>query len=372
MIIGIPKEIKKNEFRVAAIPSAVAAFVNHGHKVLVESNAGLGSGFSDSEYEKAGAKITPREDLYRSCDLLYKVKEIEASEYELLHENQIVLSYLHSNAHKEMTLELLKRHVTGVCYEDVDDENGEFPMLIPMSILAGKGGFLAALHFSQSVHGGRGLLLNRIVGVPTPEITIIGCGWSGMGAAELAASFGNKVTMLEVSKKAMDRGKGLLPENVEFLYSNRENLLACLKRSDVLINCILWPKTRKDHLVTRDDLKLMKRGAMIVDVACDDAGAIETCRSTSHDDPIYYEEGILHYAVDNIPSGFAETASQILSACTLPYALAIANLGVEKALERDEHLRRGLTTYRGMLTLKETAEKHQLPFMEPLEAIHKA
>lgn len=372
MIIGVPKEIKKNEFRVAAIPSAVSTLVGHGHTVLVESNAGIGSGFPDAEYEKAGAQITPREALYQRCEMLYKVKEIEALEYDLLHENQIVLTYLHSNAHLEMTNELLNRNITGICYEDVDDERGEFPMLAPMSILAGKGGFLAALHFSQTVHGGRGLLLNRIVGVPTPEITIIGCGWSGIGAAELAAAFGNKVALLDINKKAMDSAKEKLPANVEFLFSNRENLLTCLKRTDVLINCILWPKTRKDHLVSREDLKLMKRGAVIIDVACDDAGAIETCRSTTHTDPIYFEEGILHYAVDNIPSGFSETASQMLCACTLPYALAIANLGVEEAVRRDSHLRRGLTTYRGMLTLKETAYKHGIPFVEPLEAISKA
>lgn len=372
MIIGVPKEIKKNEFRVASIPSAVSTLVNHGHTVLVEPNAGIGSGFRDTEYEKAGAKITHREELYQNCDMLYKVKEIEASEYDLLHENQIVLTYLHSNAHLEMTSELLKRKITGVCYEDVDDERGEFPMLAPMSILAGKGGFLAALNFSQSVHGGRGLLLNRIAGVSIPEIAIIGCGWSGVGAAELAAAFGNKVTMLDISKRAMDSAKDKLPVNVEFLFSNRENLLTCLKRTDVLINCILWPKTRKDHLVSREDLKLMKSGAVIVDVACDDSGAIETCRSTTHDDPIYYEEGVLHYAVDNIPSGFAETASQMLSASTLPYALEIANQGVEEAVRRNPHLRRGLTTYRGMLTLKETAEKHGIPFVDPLIAINKA
>jgi alanine dehydrogenase len=371
MIIGIPKEVKKNEFRVASIPEAVVTLVNNGHTVLVEKNAGIGSGFTDVEYEKAGAQITLREVLYKNCDMIYKVKEIEAIEYDLLHENQIVLTYLHSNAHLEMTNELLKRKITGVCYEDIDDEQGEYPMLAPMSMLAGKGGFLAALNFSQSVHGGRGLLLNRIVGVPTPEITIIGCGWSGVGAAELAASFGNKVTMLDISKKAMESAKNKLPINVEFLFSNRENLLNCLKRTDVVINCILWPKDRKDHLVSREDLKLMKRGAFIIDVACDNEGAIETCRSTTHDNPIYYEEGVLHYAVDNIPSGFAETASQMLSESTLPYALKIANLGVKEAMSIDAHLRRGLTTYKGMLTLKETAIKHGIPFVDPLIAIGK-
>lgn len=369
MIIGLPKEIKKNEFRVAATPSAVAAFSRRGHTVLFERGCGKGSGFSDEQYQAAGGIPTPHEELYRKCDMLYKVKEIEREEYELLHDRQVVFTYLHSNAHPDMTRELLARGVTGIAYEDIDDDNREFPLLSPMSVLAGKGGFIAALYFSQSVHGGKGLLLNRIAGVPTPEVTIIGCGFSGMGAAELASAFGNRVAMLDVNWKAIEKAKDRLPANVELLHSNRENLVECLKRTDVLINCILWDKTRKDHLVTREDLRMMKPGAVIIDVACDDGGAIETCRSTTHDDPIYYEEGVLHYAVDNIPSGFSCTASQTLSAATLPFALAIADKGVEEALLVDAHLRRGLTTYRGRLTLEETARKHRMEYTDPLEAV---
>ena len=372
MIIGLPKEIKKNEYRVAATPSAVAALVRKGHTVLFEADCGAGSGFTNEEYIAAGGQMKLHEEVYRQCDMLYKVKEIEPSEYDLLHENQIVFTYLHSNAHPDMTKELLERGITGIAYEDIDDDQGGFPALAPMSVLAGKGGFLAALYFAQSVHGGKGILLNRIAGVSTPEITIIGCGNSGLGAAELAAAFGNKVAILDVNWKAMEAAKEKLPSNVEFLYSNRENLEACLKRTDVLINCILWDKTRTDHLVSKEDLKLMKPGAMIVDVACDDHGAIETCASTSHDDPIYYVDGILHYAVDNIPSAFSCTASQTLSAATLPHALAIANKGVEKALLEDVHLRRGLTTYKGMLTLLETAQKHNMEFVDPKDAILKA
>lgn len=372
MIIGLPKEIKKNEYRVAATPSAVAALVRKGHTVLFEADCGAGSGFTNEEYIAAGGQMKLHEEVYRQCDMLYKVKEIEPSEYDLLHENQIVFTYLHSNAHPDMTKELLERGITGIAYEDIDDDQGGFPALAPMSVLAGKGGFLAALYFAQSVHGGKGILLNRIAGVSTPEITIIGCGNSGLGAAELAAAFGNKVAILDVNWKAMEAAKEKLPSNVEFLYSNRENLEACLKRTDVLINCILWDKTRTDHLVSKEDLKLMKPGAMIVDVACDDHGAIETCSSTSHDDPIYYVDGILHYAVDNIPSAFSCTASQTLSAATLPHALAIANKGVEKALLEDVHLRRGLTTYKGMLTLLETAQKHNMEFVDPKDAILKA
>ncbi len=371
MIIGLPKEIKKNEFRVAATPSAVAAFVRRGHTVLFEPSCGVGSGFPDEAYLAAGGTPCPHEELYRRCDMLYKVKEIEPSEYDLLHEGQIVFTYLHSNAHPEMTRELLSRGVTGVAYEDIDDDRGAFPALAPMSVLAGKGGFIAALYFSQSVHGGKGLLLSRIAGVPTPDVTIIGCGNSGIGAAEMAAAFGNRVTILDVNRRAMDAAKEKLPANVEFLYSDRENLVTCLKRTDVLINCILWDKTRTDHLVYREDLQLMKPGAIIVDVACDDHGAIESSVSTSHDDPIYYVDGILHYAVDNIPSGFSCTSSQTLSAATLPHALAMADKGVERALLDDPHLRRGLTTYRGMLTLEETARKHHMEYTDPRDAILK-
>ena len=374
MIIGVPKENKHNEFRVAAIPSAVSALTQKGHTVYVEYDAGVGSGFSDQLYIIAGANMAEKKEVYEKAELLYKVKEIEYSEYDMLHKGQVIFTYLHSNAHFDMTKKLLDRGVIGIAYEDVDDDNFEFPLLSPMSILAGKGGFLAALYFTQSVHGGAGLLLSQITGVSTPRVSIIGCGWSGVGAAELAASFGNKVSMLDVNYKAMEKARVKLPVNVEFLYSNRENLEICLKESDIIINCILWNKTRKDHLINREDLQMMKPSAIIIDVACDDEGAIETCRSTTHDKPVYYEEGIMHYCVDNIPSGFSRTASIMLSAATLPYALSIANNGVEEALIKDKHLRRGLTFYYGDLTLKETADKYGLDYTDPLASItnHKA
>lgn len=369
MIIGLPKEIKKNEYRVAAPPSAVAALTGKGHTVLFETDCGVGSGFSNEAYRAAGGVECAHEEVYRKCDMLYKVKEIEPAEYDLLHEGQIVFTYLHSNAHPEMTRVLLDKGVTGIAYEDITDEQGGFPALAPMSVLAGKGGYIAAMWFSQTVHGGPGRLLSQVPGIATPEISIIGCGNSGLGAAELAAGCGNKVSILDVSWKAMARAREKLPANVELLYSNRENLVDCLKRCDVLINCINWDKTRKDHLVYRTDLQLMKPGAIIVDVACDDHGAIETCESTTHDDPIYYVDGVLHYAVDNIPSAFANTASQTLSAATLPHALAIAQKGVEQALLEDAFLRRGLTTHKGKLTLLETARKHSMEYTDPKDAL---
>jgi len=369
MIIGVLKEIKNNEYRVSSIPSSVETLVSRGHKVYVEHNAGAGSGYLDEEYVQAGAVIADNETIWKKSEMIYKVKEILPMEYKFLREGQIIFTYLHSNAHLDMTLELLKNKVTGIAYEDVTDKDGKFPMLSPMSELAGKGGFLAALHYGQSISGGKGILFNRVSGAATPVVTIIGgCGNSGMGAVELAASFGNRVVVLDVDKEAMDEAKSKLPSNVEFLYSNRSNLLKCLKEADVLMNCILWNKTRKDHLVYRDDLKLMKKGAIIIDVACDDEGAIETCRSTTHDSPVYYEEGIVHYCVDNIPSAFSQTASIVLSNSTLPYALQIADKGCERALKENKYLLDGLTCHKGKLTLKETAVKHNLE-LTPYEKV---
>lgn len=360
MIIGVLKEIKDNEYRVSAVPSAVAELVSKGHKVYVEHDAGFGSGYTDDEYREAGADISDCNKIWKESEMIYKVKEILPQEYKYLREGLIIFTYIHSNAHLDMTMELLNSKVIGIAYEDVEDKDGRFPLLSPMSELAGKGGFLAALYYGQSVNGGKGILFNRVSGVDTPVVTIIGSGNSGLGAAEIAASLGNKVIILDVKKEIMDEAKSKLPTNVEFLYSNRSNLLKCLKETDVLINCILWNKTRKDHLVCKEDLKLMKKGAMIIDVACDDNGAIETCRSTTHNDPTYYEEGILHYCVDNIPSAFARTASIGLSNVTLPYALQIANKGCEKALKENKLLLKGLTCYKGKLTLAETAVKHNL------------
>lgn len=365
MIIGVPKEIKPNEYRVAATPDAVAEMVRHGHSVIVEKNCGIGSGFTDEDYINAGAAVADVDTVFAKADLFYKVKEVFPQEYKYMKEDKILYTYIHSNAHREMTEAILESNITSVAYEDIIDENGKFPLLKPMSILAGKGGFLAALHFAQSVNGGSGKLLNNICGVKTPVVTIIGAGNSGLGAAELAASFGNEVRILDTNIEAMEAAKIKLPSNVTFLFSNRANLEMCLKDTDVLMNCILWNKTRKDHLVNREDLNMMKKGAMIIDVACDDGGAIETCRSTTHDDPIYYEGGILHYAVDNIPSAFAQTASVTLCNATLPFLLQMADKGIERALKENKYLRRGLTSYKGKLTLEETAVKFGIEFVSP-------
>ena len=368
MKIGIVKEIKPCEYRVGATPSAVTELTRRGHEVYVETMAGVGSGFSDADYAEAGAKVcATAEEVWTTVDMIYKVKEIFPEEFKYLRDDIIIFTYIHSNAHKDQTLALMESKCTSIAYEDISDDKGEWPLLSPMSELAGKGGFLAALHFAQSVNGGAGKLLANVCGVATPVVTIIGAGHVGLGATELASGFGCRVNVLDINYEAMLKAKEHFPDNVNFMFSNRANMVECLKTSDVIINGILWPKTRKDHLINREDLKLMKPGAMIIDVACDDEGAVETCRSTSHDDPIYYEEGILHYCVDNIPSAFANTASTTLANATLPFALAIANKGVKQAMKDDKHLRRGLTTIEGKLTLLETAEKLDLPYTDANE-----
>ncbi|HHZ02623.1 MAG TPA: alanine dehydrogenase [Tissierellia bacterium] len=370
MIIGIVKEIKSSEYRVAATPGAVTELVRNGHEVIVEHDAGTGSGFTDEMYEAAGAIVADEaERVWTSVDMIYKVKEIFPEEFKYLREGLIIFTYIHSNAHLDQTKALMESKCISIAYEDISDDKGQWPLLSPMSELAGKGGFLAALHFSQTINGGTGKLLANVCGVETPVITIIGCGNAGLGACELAAAFGNRVNVLDINHDAMMDAKKRLPQNVTFMFSNRENLVECMKTSDVIINCVLWPKTRKDHLIYREDLKLMKKGAMIIDVACDEGGAIETCRSTTHTDPIYFVDGVMHYCVDNIPSAFAQTASATLSNATLPFALAIANKGVKQALKDDKHLRRGLTTFDGKLTLLETAKKLNLPYTSADEIV---
>lgn len=368
MKVGIVKEIKNSENRVAIIPSNVPEFISRGHQVYIETGAGEGSGYSDEEYREAGAVVTDTAaEVWNTAELIYKVKEILPPEYQYLRDDQIIMTYIHSNSHREQTDKLLESGCVAIALEDVssDDPMKRWPLVANMGELAGKGGFLAALYYAQSVHGGPGLLLANVAGDDQPIISIIGCGYTGKGAAELASAFGNKVRVLDVNFKAMEAAKAVFPPNVSFMYSNRANILKCLKDSDVLINCILWDKTRTDHLIYREDLKLMKKGAMIIDVACDDAGAVETCRSTSHDDPVFYEEGILHYCVDNIPSAFSRTSSVRFSNDSLPFALEVADKGVVQALKDNKHLRRGLTAYKGTLTMVETGIKQNRPYEEP-------
>ena len=369
MIIGMPKEIKNGEYRVAMIPSSVTAFIRSGHHVYVEKDAGARAGFSDREYEAAGAITCDSKTVYDKSDMIYKVKEVLPAEYNCYKEGQILFTYIHSASRPVMTKVLLESKIIGIAYEDVDDEEGRLPLLAPMSEIAGKGAFIAAFKYQQTLNGGKGRLLSRVCGLEVPRIMIIVCGHTGMAAAEYAAAFGNHVTMLDVNRKAMENAHKL-SDNIEILYSNRENILSSLKQADVIINCIMWDQRYEGHIVYKEDLKLMKQDAIIIDVSSDEAGAIETCVITSQDNPVYKVDGILHYCVPNIPSLYANSASILLSARTLPYALKIANNGAEKALKEDKHLRRGLSFYCGLLTNKENAEANNLSYTSADELIN--
>ncbi|MGB5823502.1 MAG: alanine dehydrogenase [Proteocatella sp.] len=369
MIIGTPKEVKANEYRVAVTPGGVKILVKNGHRVLVESGAGMGSFYSDEDYRLAGAEITDNKTIYREADLVYKVKEILPEEFNLLRENSIIITYFHSNAHRDETDVCIEKKITGIAYEDIQDKNGKFPLLRPMSEVAGKGGFIAACNFSQKINSGSGKMLARVNGVRTPHITIIGAGAAGLGAAELATGFGNKVSILDISMDELIAAKNMLPVNAELLFSDEANIENLLKETDVLINCISWPKWRKDHLVTREMLRTMKKEAMIVDVACDEGGAVETCRGTTHADPVYFEEGIMHYCVDNIPSAYSKTSSDLLCSSTINYILEVANKGAEKALKENIYLRKGLCFHAGNLTLAETGKKQERKYITPEEAL---
>ena len=367
MVIGVPKEMKPFEFRVALTPDGVGALVKRGHKVLVESKAGVM--FEDSEYEAFGAEITDKHRVFTESDFIYKVKEIFPEEFQYMRENLIVMTYLHSNAHREETDCCLENKVVGVAYEDIQDKNGKFPLLRPMSEIAGKGGFIAACYHSQNINGGSGKMLARLNGIKTPHVTVIGSGSVGLGAAEAASAFGNRVTVLDIDIDGLIAAKNALPMNVEFLYSDDANIKSVIKDTDALINCVSWPKWRTDHLVCREDLKTMKKDAIIVDVACDEGGAIETCRCTTHEDPVYYEEGIKHFCVDNIPSAYARSASEALCKATLPYVIEIVSKGVEKAMIENPLLRKGLSFYNGFLTLEETGRKQHRPYISPEKAL---
>lgn len=367
MIIGIAKEIKNQEYRVAAVPSAVLEMTRRGHQVYVETMAGAKAGFPDSEYAAAGAIICDTATIYEKSEMIYKVKEVLPAEFGKYRENQILFTYLHSETRPEMTADLLNSKIIGIAYENVTNDEGRLPLLQPMSEIAGKGGFISAFTYMQTLNGGCGKLLSRVCGLETPKVMIIGCGSVGLAAAEYAAALGNKVTMLDVNRKAMENAQHCLPANVEVMQCNRANVLSTLAQADVVMNCVMWDHRRNDHIVYREDLKIMRPTAVIVDVSSDDHGAVETSRMTTHDEPVYREEGILHYCVPNIPSMYANTASQLLCAATLPYALQIADQGIEKALKNNRHLCNGVSFWKGQVVWKETADMMGYPYLAPSE-----
>lgn len=371
MIIGVPKEIKANENRVAITPAGVTNFVRNGHEVFIEKNAGLGSGFTDEEFIEEGAKIlgTP-DEIYDRADMILKVKEPLPSEYNLLKPGQILFTYLHLASDKKMTEALLEANIIGIAYETVQLPNGFLPLLTPMSEIAGRMSVQIGAHFLEKPHGGKGVLLSGAPGVLPAKVTVVGGGNVGANAARIAAGLGADVTIVELSPTRLRALEDLFNDRVKTLMSNPYNVKKAVSESDLVIGAVLVPGAKAPTVVTEDMVKEMQPGSVIVDVAIDQGGCIETCdHASTHDDPIYIKYDVVHYSVANIPGAVPRTATVSLTDSTIPYAVKIANLGVKEAVKRDKALALGVNMINGNLTYKAVADDLDLPYMPIEEAL---
>jgi len=364
MIIGVPKEIKEQEFRVALLPSAAYQLVQRGHQVLVERNAGAGAGFPDAEYTKAGATILDdHAAVFSRAELIVKVKEPQPSEYPLLRSGQILFTYLHLAASRSLTDGLLKSGVTGLAYETIE-VNRRLPLLEPMSEIAGRMSVLVGGYFLAKHCGGSGVLLGGVPGVLPGKVIVIGGGVAGINAARMAQGLGADVTILEVDLERM-RFLDITLHTAHTLYSNQAHLMELLPQVDLLIGAVLVPGAKAPKLINRAMLKQMRPGSVVVDIAIDQGGCAETSRPTTHHDPVFVEEGVTHYCVANMPAAYARTATQALTNVTYRYIEMLADLGLKEASERQPALLGGINVMGGKLTCKAVADAHGMVFSAP-------
>ncbi|HEY5584859.1 MAG TPA: alanine dehydrogenase [Ruminiclostridium sp.] len=358
MIIGVPKEIKNNENRVAITPAGVHALVVKGHKVLIEKSAGVGSGIEDDEYKLAGAIILDEvAEVFQQADTIVKVKEPLESEYDLFKENQTLFTYLHLAPNPSLTKALLKKKITGIAYETVQPKSGNLPLLTPMSEVAGRMSIQVGATLLQKYNGGLGILLGGVSGVLPGEVVIVGGGVVGLNAAKMAVGLGARVTILDINKLRLAYLDDIFMGKVSTLVCNEYNVAEMAKKADLLIGAVLVAGARAPKLITTEIVKSMKKGAVIVDVAIDQGGSVETIdRITTHDHPCFEKYGVIHYSVANMPGAVPKTSTYALTGSTLPYLLDIANKGVETAILEDEALLAGLNTYKGFITYKAVAE----------------
>lgn len=367
MRIGCPKEIKPQEGRVGLTPAGADALVRAGHQVFMEHNAGIESGFSDEEYVSVGAQIlaTPAQ-VYQQADMIIKVKEPLAPEYELLREGQILFTYLHLAPDPGQTQALLRKKVTAIAYETVQLADGSLPLLAPMSEVAGRLSVQIGAHLLESNCGGRGVLLGGVTGVERANVVIVGGGNVGLNAARAAIGFGANVTVLDVNAKRLAYLDDIFGGRAQTLLSNSYNIANAVKNADLVVGCVLIPGGRTPKLVTEEMVQTMRPGTVLVDVAIDQGGSIETIdRITTHHDPYFVKHGVLHYSVANMPGAVPRTSTMALTGATLPYALKIANMGAEAACKADPALMKGLNTYNGHLTFKAVAEAQELEYTDP-------
>ncbi len=357
MIIGIPKEIKDKEFRVGIVPAGVKTLTSAGHTVVIEENAGTGSGISATEYEEAGASLVASpEDVYDRAELIMKVKEPLGNELLLLHEGQILFTYLHLAPAPELTDQLLESKIRGVAYETVQLDNGFLPLLAPMSQVAGRMAIQEGARFLEKEEGGRGVLLAGVPGVAPGHVTILGSGTVAVNAAQMAIGLGAKTTMVARNLKKLADLSSLFQGRLTTLSLNQHNLEDELRKADLLVSGIYSTGSSTPKLISRDMLSLMKKGSVIVDVAIDQGGCLETSRPTFHSAPVFEVDGILHYCVANMPGAVPWTSTFALTNVTLPYCLAIADKGLETAAAQDKALLRGINVYHGRLVNRQVAE----------------
>jgi alanine dehydrogenase len=362
MLIGVPKEIKDNENRVSTTPAGVAEYVARGHAVLVQASAGVGSGFSDAEYAAAGATLIPDAgDIWGRAEMIVKVKEPIASEYGLMRDGQILYTYLHLAAEEALTGALLERGVTSVAYETVELADGSLPLLSPMSEVAGRMATQVGAHYLAKYLGGRGKLLGGVPGVPPGDVVIVGGGIVGTNAAQMALGLGANVTILDISAERLRFLDLVLHGRLTTLMSNRTAIAEAVANCDLLIGGVLIPGAKAPKLVTAEMVSAMRDGAVIVDVAIDQGGCVETARPTSHSEPVYNVDGVIHYCVTNMPGAMPRTSTLALSNVTLPYGLALASQGVD-ALRMDAALLPGLNTYQGKVTYAAVADAFALDY----------
>jgi alanine dehydrogenase len=365
MIIGVPKEIKTNENRVALVPGGAEALVSAGHTVYVEKSAGEGSGFSDEQYVNAGAKILDTADeVWKKADMIMKVKEPIKVEWPRMKKDQVIFTYFHFAAAEDLTKAVIKSGAIAIAYETVQLPTGELPLLTPKSEVAGRMSVQEGAKYLEKFFGGRGVLMGGVPGVDPARVVVLGGGIVGSNAARMAAGLGANTVILDVSLNRLRYLADVMPANVRMLYSNRANILEHIRTADLVIGAVLLPGAKAPNLVRREDLKTMMPGSVIVDVAVDQGGCVETIHATTHEDPIYVVDGVVHYGVANMPGAVSRTSTLALTNATFPYAVTLANKGWKAACQQDRALALGLNVVAGKVTYPGVAEAFELEYHE--------
>jgi len=363
MKIGVPKEIKNNENRVGLVPGGVRQLVLDGHQLFIETNAGSGIGISDEEYKKVGATILPSlEKVFETADMIIKVKEPQPREIALLKPHHILYTYLHLAADRELTIGLMKTGATCIAYETIQLKDGSLPLLVPMSEVAGRMSTQVGATYLQLDKGGKGVLLGGVPGVRRAKVTVIGCGIAGTNAIKMAMGLGADVTAIDLSTKRLAELDDLFDNRITTLFSNVDNIEKSVMQSDLVIGAVLIPGAKAPKLVTREMISKMEKGSVVVDIAVDQGGCIETCKATTHENPTFVVDGVIHYCVANMPGAVARTSTYALTNVTLKYARLIAKHGVDKAAAIDESFRPGINIFKGALVYQAVAQDLELPY----------